>query len=255
VSGRRSLPEGARLVLALSLAGLVSGLAIVGAYRATLPAIRANQAAALRRAVFEVLPGAERMERLEWRDGALVTAEDGAAAGAAPAVYAGYGAGGERVGYAVPAEGAGFQDTIRLLFGYRPERRRIVGLAILESRETPGLGDRIYKDPEFVAAFSDLAVEPQVELVKGGGEGPNQVDAITGATISSRAVVDIVNAAGGEWWERLAAAAGDGDAGDRGDGEAGAEAEEGESGVVERGPGPDRGGRSSGDGGGDAGDG
>jgi electron transport complex protein RnfG len=204
VNGRRGLPEGARVALTLTLAALVSGLAIAGAYRATLPAIRANQAAALERAVFEVLPGAERMERLEWRDGALAAAGDGAGGGG-PAVYAGYGAGGERIGYAVPGEGAGFQDTIRLLFGYRPERRRIVGLAILESRETPGLGDRIYKDPLFVAEFADLAVEPRVELVKGSGEAPNQVDAITGATISSRAVVDIVNAAGGEWWERLAA--------------------------------------------------
>ena len=222
MNGRRHLAEGVRLVLALTLAGLGSGLAIVGAYQATLPAIRANQAEALRRAVFEVLPGAERMERLEWRDGALAPAVDGGggggAAGAGPAVFAGYGAGGEPVGYAIPGEGAGFQDTIRLLFGYRPERRRVVGLAILESRETPGLGDRIYKDPEFVAEFADLAVEPRVELVKDGGEAPHQVDAITGATISSRAVVDIVNAAGGEWFERLPAEAPGGAGGGDGDG-------------------------------------
>lgn len=204
MSGGARLPEGARLVLTLTVAGLLSGLAIVGAYELTLPAIQANQAAALRRAVLEVLPGAERMERLEWRDGALAAAGEGAP-GAGPAVYAGYGSGGELIGYAVPAEGAGFQDTIRLLFGYRPDRRRIVGLAILESRETPGLGDRIYKDPEFVAEFSDLAAEPAVELVKGGGDGPNQVDAITGATISSKAVVDIVNGAAGEWLGRLPA--------------------------------------------------
>ncbi len=248
MSGRRSFPEGARLVLALGVAGLASGLALAGAYQATLPAIRANQAAALERAVFEVLPGAERMERLEWRGGALAAAEDGAggaAAGAAPAVYAGYGAGGERVGYAVPGEGAGFQDTIRLLFGYAPERRRIVGLAILESRETPGLGDRIYKDAHFVAEFSDLAVEPRVELVKGSGEAPNQVDAITGATISSRAVVDIVNAAGGEWWERLAAEVPEGD---------GAAGGGSESGGGEREPGTGGGDESGGAGGGDAGD-
>ncbi len=199
------LPEGPRLVLTLTVAGLLSGLAIVGAYELTLPAIQANQAAALRRAVLEVLPGAETTARLEWRDGALVAAEEGAQGETGPAVYAGLGAGGEVVGYAVPGEGAGFQDTIRLLFGYRPDRRRIVGLAILESRETPGLGDRIFKDLEFVAEFSDLAVEPPVELVKGGGEGANQVDAITGATISSRAVVDIVNGAAGEWLGRLPA--------------------------------------------------
>lgn len=205
MTGRRHLPEGARVVLVLTLAGLVSGLAIVGAYEATLPGIRANQAAALERAVLEVLPGAARMERLEWRGEALAVAggEAGAVGAEALAIYAGYGAGGELIGYAVPGEGAGFQDVIRLLFGYRPERGRIVGMAILESRETPGLGDRIFKDPDFVAEFSDLAVEPRVELVKDGGDGANQVDAITGATISSRAVVDIVNQAAGEWLGRL----------------------------------------------------
>jgi electron transport complex protein RnfG len=211
MSGR--LPETARLVITLTAAGLVSGLAIVGAYELTLPAIEANKAAALERAVLEVLPGAATMERRAWRDGALVPAPDaarGTAAGAAgePAVYAGFTADGALVGYAVPGEGAGFQDTIRLLFGFDPARRRIVGLEILESRETPGLGDRIYKDPAFDAEFSDLAVDPQVELVKGGGDAANQVDAITGATISSRAVVTIVNQTAGEWLDRLPAAAG-----------------------------------------------
>ncbi|HLE85142.1 MAG TPA: hypothetical protein VJG13_12450, partial [Thermoanaerobaculia bacterium] len=68
---RISLPETPRLVLTLTVAGLLSGLTIVSAYRLTLPRIQANQAEALRRAVFEVLPGAERMERLVWRpDGA-----------------------------------------------------------------------------------------------------------------------------------------------------------------------------------------
>ena len=54
-----------------------------------------------------------------------------------------------------------------------------------------------------MAEFSDLAVEPGVELVQDGGTEPNQVDAITGATISSRSVVKIVNSACGEWLERL----------------------------------------------------
>ena len=49
MSGGARLPEGARLVLTLTVAGLLSGLAIVGAFELTLPAIQANQAAALRR--------------------------------------------------------------------------------------------------------------------------------------------------------------------------------------------------------------
>ena len=197
----RGLSETPRLVLTLGIAGLLSGFAIVGAYRLTLPVIQENQAAALRAAVFEVVPGAERLERLVARDGALVPA--GQAAADEASIYAGYTADGRFLGYAVPSAGAGFQDTIRLLYGYDPEADRIVGMRILESRETPGLGDRIYKDLEFVAQFRDLAVAPRVELVKEAPTTANQVDAITGATISSAAVVKIINAGNDQWLERM----------------------------------------------------
>lgn len=198
------IPETPRLVLTLTVAGLFSGLAIVSAYRLTQPMIRANQAEALREAVFQVVPGSERMQRLVWRDGSFVPAEaDTPEEGQARSVYAGYDESGAFRGYAVPGSGAGFQDTIRLIFGYDPEAREILGMQVLESRETPGLGDRIYKDPEFVDEFHGLTVEPEPKLVKGEGEAPNEVDAITGATISSQAVVDIINAASDRWLERL----------------------------------------------------
>ena len=194
--------EAPRLVFTLAFAGLVSGLAIVGSYRLTLPTIRANQAAALERAVFEVLPGAERLQRLEWQGGALVAAE-AEAADPDPAVYAGHTADGALVGYAIPAAGAGYQDTIRLIYGYDPVGRRIVGMVVLESRETPGLGDKIYKDEAFVAQFRELAVDPEVVLVKEEATADNQVDAITGATVSSRAVVGIIQQANAAWLARL----------------------------------------------------
>ena len=50
-------PSSARLVLTLAVAGLLSGLAIVGAYETTLPTIEANNARALQKAVFKVVPG------------------------------------------------------------------------------------------------------------------------------------------------------------------------------------------------------
>ena len=188
----------ARLILTLTVAGLFSGIAIVGAYELTRPAILANQARALREAVFEVVPGAEALLGLAWRDGALRPAEDDA-----PAIYAGYGSDGAFLGYAIPGEGAGYQDVIQLIYGFDPARARVVGMRVLESRETPGLGDRIYKDESFVGAFRDLAVDPAIELVKDGATEPHQVDGITGATISSRAVVRIVDEAHGVWRERL----------------------------------------------------
>ncbi|MCP3962926.1 MAG: FMN-binding protein [bacterium] len=206
LEGRKGASAGvpdntARLVLTLTVAGLLSGIAIVSAYEITRPMIAANQARALERAVFEVVPGAERLQRLAWRDGALVPAV-GDAAGE-PSIYGGYAADGSFAGYAIPGEGAGYQDTIKLLYGFDAERRRVVGMYILESRETPGLGDRIYKDLDFVAAFRDLVVEPEIELVSGGGAADNQVDGITGATISSKAVVSIINATNSLWRERL----------------------------------------------------
>jgi electron transport complex protein RnfG len=205
-TGRWRLPETPRLVLTLTVAGLVSGLAIVGAYEVTLPRIEANKAAALKRAVFQVVPQASRMQRLSWQGDVLAPAKPGGearGAAAPPSIYAAYSDDGRFAGYAIPAEGSGFQDTISLIYGYDPARKRIVGMQVLESRETPGLGDKIFSDQRFLGSFKDLAVEPQVDLTKEKRTAPNQVDAITGATISSTAVVKIVNAANAEWLPRL----------------------------------------------------
>ncbi len=190
-----------RLIATLTVAGLLSGLAIVSAYELIRPRIAANQARALRRAVFEVVPGAERLQRLAWRDEKLVPAE-GDAAGE-PSVYAGYKADGTFVGYAIPGAKSGYQNVISVLYGFDPSRRRVIGMYVLESRETPGLGDRIYKDQDFVGAFRDLAIEPEIVLVKDGATADNQVDGITGATISSKTVVRIINQSNAEWLPRL----------------------------------------------------
>ena len=119
-------------------------------------------------------------------------------------VYAAYRKDGAFAGYAIPGSGPGFQDTIALIYGYDPVRKRVIGMEVLESRETPGLGDKIFKDQHFVGEFKDLAVKPSIQVVKKGtGGAPNEVDGITGATISSKAVVRILNEANVLWLERL----------------------------------------------------
>ena len=195
-------PSSARLVLTLGFAGLLSGLIIVAAYEATLPRITAYKARTLKEAVFKVLPGVTTLQQLAYQDGrlevSLTVPEEGFL------VYGGYDAAGQLVGYAVPAGGPGFQDTIRLLYGYLPGERKVVGMEILESRETPGLGDKIYKDAEFVANFHSLAIDPEIEVVKKGMKyAPNEIDAITGATISSKAVARIINQANLIWVPRF----------------------------------------------------
>lgn len=195
-------PSSLRLVATLAIAGLVSGIAIIGIYQTTLPTITANKARELREAVFKVLPGVSQMQALVYRNGQVVVVPEPEKD--EPVVYGGYDEQGEFLGYAMPAAGPGFQDTIALLYGYLPGDKRIVGMEVLESRETPGLGDKIYKDADFVAEFKDLSIETDVVAVKKGtSTAPNHVDAITGATISSKAVVRIINEADAAWAGKL----------------------------------------------------
>lgn len=195
-------PGTARLALSMAFAGMLSGILIIGAYEATLPTITANKAEELRLAVFKVLPNLARMEKMQWSDGKLVVRTEAGAD--EDTVYAGYDASDKLVGYAIANEGPGFQDTIKLLYGYLPDKRQIVGMEILDSRETPGLGDKIYKDMDFVANFKKLSPDPEIHAVKKGSKAkPNEIDAITGATISSKAVVRIMNQAHQRWGSRL----------------------------------------------------
>ncbi|MCP5093027.1 MAG: FMN-binding protein [Gammaproteobacteria bacterium] len=195
-------PGPLRLILTLAIAGLVSGIAIIGIYESTLPTITANKARELREAVFKVLPGVSQMQQLIFRNGELVASED--MQKGEQAVYGGYDAQGDFVGYAIPGAGPGFQDTIGLLYGYAPKQQLVLGMEVLESRETPGLGDKIYKDDDFVGSFSALSIVPEIVAVKKGKRTQaNEIDAITGATISSKAVVRIINETHSEWSERL----------------------------------------------------
>lgn len=193
----------ARLMLTLGVLGLMSGLLLAVSYEATLPAIEAWQRKTLQEAVFRVVPGTSRLLPLMAGEGGLrAVSLDEAAAG--DAVFAAYDEQGAFRGYGIPAAGAGFQDTIRLIYGLDPAGRRLVGMNILESRETPGLGDKIFKDLAFVGRFSDLPIDPTIAPVKKGeADAPNEVDCITGATISSKAVIRIINESNARWLERL----------------------------------------------------
>ncbi|HSM36464.1 MAG TPA: RnfABCDGE type electron transport complex subunit G [Longimicrobiales bacterium] len=204
-----------RLVATLALAGALAGLVIVLVHQWTEPRIQAHRARVLREAVYEVLAGPERYERAFLVDGAFTTRTPAADTSNLERVYVGFDAAGRPTGIAVTGEAAGFQDVIRLIFGFDPSRGEVLGMKVLESKETPGLGDKIEKDSAFVAGFRGAAA-PLVGVKAanaGGAEG--EVDMITGATISSRAVIDVINrrldtlgAPMTEFWERAVIAEG-----------------------------------------------
>jgi electron transport complex protein RnfG len=191
VSGPPAPPasSSARLVGTLAGSGALAGFLLVLAFQATQETIAAHKEETLKGAVNEVLKQPARFEPID------VLGER---------VYAGYDAAGKRVGYAIVAAAPGFADTVKVIFGYDPATRTLLGMKVLESKETPGLGDKIEKEP-FVGEFAG-AKTPLVGL-KGGGAGEG-IDMITGATISSRTVIGIINRA----IERLGPALGRGEA-------------------------------------------
>ena len=113
------------------------------------------------------------------------------------------------MGIAIEARGQGFQDAIQVLYGFDPEKEIIIGFYVLDSRETPGLGDKISSDPGFQENFKALAarldnsgkkLEHAIQTVKHGTKSkPWEIDAITGATISSKAVGAILNHSAQFW--------------------------------------------------------
>jgi len=92
---------------------------------------------------------------------------------------------GAGVGYAFLAVGKGYGGDIDILIGLEDETT-IKGITIILQSETPGLGSRI-AESSFASKFAGLNIG-DVALKQDGG----QIDAITGATISSGAVVDAV---------------------------------------------------------------
>jgi electron transport complex protein RnfG len=141
-----------------------------------------------------VLKGPERWDTLYVVDDALVLQPPaGEDAASLEMVFLGYGENGEPIGFAITGGEFGFQDIIDLIFGYDPETGTVIGMKVLANKETPGLGDKIVKDSAFVAEF-DGPEAPLAGVKSGRATGAaNEVDMITGATISSRAVIAIIN--------------------------------------------------------------
>lgn len=188
--------------------GILCALMIVLTFEGTLPIIEKNRAEALEKAIFKVVPGITNTKTFQLNEDESFTALNGEEA-QGPVVYAGYDEAGNLVGVAIEASGQGYADIIRILYGYDLSKEAVVGFYVLESKETPGLGDKIEKDPNFLANFESLdvsltddgtALKNEVVAVKSGTkEHPWEVDCITGATISSRAIGDMIGVSTRRW--------------------------------------------------------
>jgi electron transport complex protein RnfG len=196
-----STPAG-RMIRTLMGIAMLSGFLVVLTYQLTKPIIAENQRRAIEAAVFNVIPGAVARKDFAINDGELIpVTADKPAEGIL--VYAGYDNEGELKGVAAKAAAQGYADLIHILYGYDPACECIRGIKVLKLAETPGLGDKIITDADFVANFDALdarlssdgqALANEIVTVKHGTkQNPWEIDAISGATISSKAVGKAIN--------------------------------------------------------------
>jgi electron transport complex protein RnfG len=191
-----SSPSSSRLIATLAGIAVMSGLLVALTAEVTKDAIMQNRKEALEKAVFTVLPEATTRKNFLLDEAGLKPLGDEALSEAN--CYAGYNDAGELVGIALEASARGYQDVVKILYGYAPETQCILGFTVLQSAETPGLGDRVETDGDFLANFDCLdaslndagtAVKNPIVTVKNGSkQHPWQIDAISGATVTSAAI-------------------------------------------------------------------
>ena len=165
-----------RLALTLLAITAVVAAALAGVNSITKPAIEKLTAEKTQKAIETVLPGGYETEIADYTDNTGLVSK----------VYAGTN------GYAFEVTPGGFDNTITMMVGVDNEGK-VLGISIISHTETAGLGAVAAAGTPAGEAFRNefVGASGSVSVTKDGGE----VDSITGATITSRAVCVGVNAA------------------------------------------------------------
>ncbi len=188
---------------------LVAGGLLGLAYNVTKDPIAQAQAKARAEAQTAVMSKADHFEVLaseDEGDAQLLSAvnarleESGLTSTTVDSIDTGLDAGGEPAGYVITATNSeGYGGDIGLMCGIIPQEDgslQIEGISFLSLSETAGMGMRA-KDAEFSDQFKGLTLQDgeSVEYSKSGASASNEIDAISGCTITTAAVVKDVNAA------------------------------------------------------------
>jgi electron transport complex protein RnfG len=173
----------------LIAASFCFGLLIAVTDAALSPKIEENKATKLNQLTMDLLREARRFVALD----AEIEVKLAGGKKEKVKVYKAMSEAGECVGWSFNARGQGFADKIELVVAVDKNFGKIAGFNVLVSNETPGFGDRIkssYYQDQFVGAPAE-----KLQLVKTGD--PQKIDSeivsITGATVSSEAVIGIIN--------------------------------------------------------------
>lgn len=161
----------------------VAALLLAGTNQITAPVIEQRNEKANNEARIEVLPGANefnQVEPSEYKSAGATTVEE---------VFEGVN-GSNEVGYTIKSQPSGYGGGIELTIGISKDGK-ITGVNVGNNSETPGLGAKS-KDPAFTGQYKGKEAK-ELEVIKSGTPKDNQIKAISGATITSKAVTSGVN--------------------------------------------------------------
>ncbi len=97
----------------------------------------------------------------------------------------------------LPIHGKGLFSTLYGFIALKADKQTIVGLKFYEQGETPGLGGEV-ENPRWLALWSgkkllNPAGEPILKLVKGSAKNDHQIDALSGATMTTRGLQNMID--------------------------------------------------------------
>lgn len=182
--------------LVLTLITLISGCCLGGAYGLTKQKIYEINMASTIESYKQVMP-AEEYDDATYADALMTAQSDGKIAadnGGASliSVVAAKDASGAETGYIIKGSAAGYGGSVIVVVGVDADLK-VTGISFPETLpETAGLGQKA-TEPTFYEQFAGKGTKLSVK--KGGGAGEDEIDAISGATITSTAVTNTVNAA------------------------------------------------------------
>ena len=182
--------------LVLALITLISGCCLGGAYGLTKQKIYEINMASTIESYKQVMP-AEEYDDATYADALTTAQSDGKIAtdnGGASliSVVAAKDASGAETGYIIKGSAAGYGGSVIVVVGVDADLK-VTGISFPETLpETAGLGQKA-TEPAFYEQFAGKGTKLSVK--KGGGAGEDEIDAISGATITSTAVTNTVNAA------------------------------------------------------------
>ncbi|HKJ84647.1 MAG TPA: FMN-binding protein [Spirochaetia bacterium] len=174
-----------KMIIVLTAVMVLSGLVLAATYTSLSPRIEANRVAALNASLASIFADqVADVADLEFEE--LDT--DG------PTVYRGSAGDGALLGYAVRVQTQGYGGTITMLAGVAPDLETILGIEVVEQIETPGLGGNITNE-SFKQQFEGLSTREPIEYVKNiePSKADNEIQAISGATITTKAIVNGTN--------------------------------------------------------------